>query len=84
MLELKKTLTDKKAKTVLNGFIGISNESKNKPNRLFYNKFILHFYNNLMQQRLDDYDIQIYPTHNEGNLIVGKRFIRPLKSKIYK
>ena len=29
-----KPLTDKKVKTVLNGFIGIVNESKRKPNKL--------------------------------------------------
>ena len=29
-------------------------------------------------------DIEIYSTHNEGKSLVAERFIRTLKSKIYK
>ena len=37
-----------------------------------------------MHKQLDDNDILIYSTHSEGKLIVAERFIRTLKSKIYK
>ena len=33
---------------------------------------------------LKDNDIEIYSTHNEGKSVVAERFIRTLKSKIYK
>ena len=41
-------------------------------------------YNNLMQKWLDDNDILIYWTHNEGKSDVVGRFIRTLKGKINK
>ena len=37
-----------------------------------------------MQKWLDDNDLSMYSTHNEGKSIVAERFIRTLKSKIYK
>ena len=36
-----------------------------------------------MQKWLDDNDISVYSTHNEGKPVVAERFIRTLKSKIY-
>ena len=33
---------------------------------------------------LQDHDIVLYSTHNEGKSVVAERFIRTLKSKIYK
>ena len=33
---------------------------------------------------LQDIDIKVYSTHNEGKSIVAERFIRTLKNKIYK
>ena len=33
---------------------------------------------------LKDNDIEIYSTHNEGKSVVAERFVRTLKSKIYK
>ena len=29
-------------------------------------------------------DIEMYSTHNEGKSVIGERFIRTLKNKIYK
>ena len=43
-----KSLTDKKAKTVLHGLIGIVNESKHKPNKLWVDQG-REFYNKLTQ-----------------------------------
>ena len=37
-----------------------------------------------MQEWLDDDDILMYLTYNEGKSVTAKRFIRTLKSKIYK
>ena len=36
-----------------------------------------------MQIYLDDNDILIYSTHNEGKSVVAERFIRTWRSKIY-
>ena len=37
-----------------------------------------------MKPWLEKKDIEMYSTHNEGKSVVAERFIRPLKSKIYK
>ena len=37
-----------------------------------------------MKSWLQDNDIEIYSTHNEGKSVAGERFIRTLKNKIYK
>ena len=37
-----------------------------------------------MKSWLDKNDIEMYSTHNEGESIVAERFIRTLKTKIYK
>ena len=76
-----KTLEDKKIKTILTGFIKIGNESKGKPNKLcvYQEK---EFYNSPMQKWLDDNDILMYSTHNEGKSVVAERFVRTLISKV--
>ena len=38
----------------------------------------------LCKNILDDNDILMYSTHNEGKSVAAERFIRALKSKIYK
>ena len=42
------------------------------------------FYNNSFKKWLQDNGIVIYSTHNEGKSVAAKRFIKTLKSKIYK
>ena len=42
------------------------------------------FYNRSSKSWLQDNDIEIYLTHNEGKPAVAERFIRTLKNKIYK
>ena len=37
-----------------------------------------------MKSWLEKNDIEIYSTHNEGKSVVAERFIRTLKSNIYK
>ena len=76
-----KPLNDKKSKIVLNGFIGIVNESKRKPNKLSGNQG-REFYNKLMQERLDNNDVLMYSRYNEGKSVVAERFIGNLERKI--
>ena len=78
-----KPLKNKEDKTVLNAFIEIVNESNRKPNKLWADQGG-EFYNKLMQDWLDDSDILMYSTHNEGKSVIAERFIKTLKSKIYK
>ena len=42
------------------------------------------FYNNSFKKWLQDNDIVMYSTNNEGKSVVAERFIRTLKNKIYK
>ena len=42
------------------------------------------FYNNLFKRFLRISDIEMYSTCNEGRSAVAERFIRTLKSKIFK
>ena len=73
-------LADKK---VLHGFIEIVNKSKRKPNKLWVCQG-REFYNKLLKKWLDDNDILMCLTYNEGKSVVGGRFIRTLKGEIYK
>ena len=56
-------MKDKKAKTVLHGFIEIVNKYKCKPNKLWIDQW-KEFYNGFMQKWLDDNGILMYLTHN--------------------
>ena len=42
------------------------------------------FYNNSFKKWLKDNDIEMCSIHNEGKSVVAERFIRTLKTKIYK
>ena len=75
-------LKDKKGKTVLNAFMKIVNEFHRKPNRLWVDQG-REFYNKRMQEWLDNNDILMYCTYNEGKSVIAERFIKTLKSKIY-
>ena len=76
-----KPLTDKKVKTVLDGFIKIINECKQKQNKLWVHQG-KEFHHNLMQKCLDNNNILMYSIYNEGKSVVAERFIRTLKGKI--
>ena len=78
-----KPLTDKKTKTIVHGLIGIVNESKRKPNKLWVDQG-REFCNKLMQKWLDDNDILMNSTYNEDKSVVFEKFVRTLKDKIYK
>ena len=42
------------------------------------------FFNRSMKSWLQDNDIEMHLTHNEGKFVVAERFIRAFKNKIYK
>ena len=54
-----------------------------KPNKIWVDKGS-EFYDAYFKKWLRDNDIVMYSTHNEGKSVVAERFIRTLKSKIYK
>ena len=61
----------------------IVNESNHTPNKSWVNQG-REFYNNLMQEWLDNNDILMHSTNNEAKSHIAKRFIKTLKAKIYK
>ena len=42
------------------------------------------FYNSSFKKWLEDNDIEMYSTYNEGKSVAAERFIRTLKNKIFK
>ena len=76
-----KSSKDKKAKTVLHGFTEIVNESNPKPSRLWLIKEE-YFTIALCKKRVDDNDIIMYSTHNEGKSVVAESFIITLTDKV--
>ena len=76
-------LKDKKGVTIVNAFHKILKESNQKPNKIWVGKGS-KFYNNSFEKWLQDNDIVMYSTNNEGKSVIAERFIRTLKNKIYK
>ena len=80
---LGKPLKDKKFKTVFNDFIGIVNEFKRKPNKLWLDQE-RKFHDSLMQKWLYYNDVLMYLTYDKGNSVVAEGFIRASKDKMDK
>ena len=76
-------LKDKKGISILNAFDKIIKQYNRKPNKIWVDQGG-EFYNNIFKKWLSDNDIIMYSTYNEGKSVVAKRFIRTLKSKLYK
>ena len=78
-------LKDKKGISIVKAFQSILKQSncKQKPNEIWIDKGS-EFNNAYFKKRSQDNDIVMYSIHNEGKSVVAKRFIRTLKSKIYK
>ena len=78
-------LKDKIGISIVNAFQIIlkQSNSKRKPNKIWVDKGS-KFYNASFKKWLRDNDIVMYSTHNEGKSVVAERFIRTIKSKIYK
>ena len=76
-------LKDKKGISIVKAFQIILKQSNRKPNKVRADKGS-EFYNASFKKWLQDNDIVMYSTNNEGKSVVAERFIRTLKSKIYK
>ena len=77
------TLKDKKGVSIVNAFQKILKKSERKPNKILIDKGN-KFYNSSFKKRLKGNDIEMYSIHNEGKPVVAERFIKTLKTKIYK
>ena len=76
-------LKDKKGTTIANVFQSILSNSNKTPGKIWVDKGSV-FYNNSFKKWLQDNDIIVYSTNNQGKSVVAERFIRTLKNKIYK
>ena len=76
-------LKDKKRTSIVTAFQSILKQSNRKPNKIWVDKGS-EFYNASFKKWLEDNDIVMYSTHNGGKSVAAERFIRTLKSKIYK
>ena len=76
-------LKDKKGISIVNAFQIILKECNRKPNKIWVDKGS-EFYSNSFKKWLQDNDIVMYSTNNEGKSAIAERFIRTLKNKIYK
>ena len=76
-------LENKKGISVTNGFNKIIKQFNRKPNKIWVDQGG-EFYNNVFKKWLSDNDIIMYSMYNEGKSVVAERFIRTLKSKLYK
>ena len=72
-------LKDRKGVSIATAFQSILKQSNRKSNKIW-----VKWYNASFKKWLQDNDIVMYSTHNEGKSVVAERFIRTLKSKIYK
>ena len=76
-------LKDKKGVSIVTAFQNILKQSNRKPNKIWVDKGS-EFYNASLKKWLQDNNIVMYSTNNEGKSVVAEKFIRTLKSKIYK
>ena len=76
-------LKNKKGITITNAFQKILKESNRKRNKIWVDK-ASEFYNSSVKIFLKDNEIEMYSIHNKGKSVVVGRFIRTLKTKIYK
>ena len=70
-------LKDKKGISIVNAFQSVLNKSKRKPNKIWVDKGS-ELYNASFKKWLQDNDIVMYSTNNEGKSVVAERFIRTL------
>ena len=76
-------LKDKKGVNIVHAFQKLLDDSKRKLNKIWGHKGS-EFYNNYLKKWLQNNDIVMYSTHNEGKSVVAERFVRTIKNKIYK
>ena len=73
-------LKDKIGITIVNAFPRVSESSKWKANKIWVDQGS-EFYSKSFKSWVNDNDIKIYFTHNEGKFDVAERFIRTLRTK---
>ena len=73
-------LKDKKGATTFNAFEQILKKFNKKPNKTWIDKSI-RFYNNCFEKWLQDKNIEMYSTHNEGNLMLLKDLLKCYRIK---
>ena len=71
----------KKEVTTTNAFHKRLDKSNRKPNKIWIDKSN-EFYNRSMKSFLQNNNIEMYLTHNEGKSVIAERFIRTLRNKI--
>ena len=76
-------LKDKKEASIVDAFQNILDNSDRKPNKIWVDKES-ELCNNSFKKWFKDNDIEMYSVYNEGKSVVPERFIRTLKTKIYK
>ena len=76
-------LKDRKGISIVNAFVKIIKQSNRKPNIIWVDQGG-EFYNNFFKKWLSNNGIIMYSTYNEGKSVVAERFIRTLKTKLYK
>ena len=76
-------LKDKKGVSIADAFQKILDKLERKPNKIWIDSGG-KFYNNSFKKWLKDNDIEMYSIHNEGKSVAAERFIRTLKTKLYK
>ena len=76
-------LKDKKGVSIVDVFQKIFDDSNRKANNIWVDKGG-KFYNSSFKKWLKDNDIDMYSTYNQGKSAVVERFIKSLKTKIYK
>ena len=64
-------------------FKKILDKSNRKSNKIWVN-VVSEFYNRSMKSWLQDNNIEMYSTHNEGKSVIAERFFKTLKNKLYK
>ena len=73
----------KKVENIVNAFKSILKDSNRKPNKIWVGKGS-QFYNNSFKKWLQDNDIVMNSTNNEGKSVIVERLIRTLENEIYK
>ena len=76
-------LQDKKGVSSINILQSIFKKSNRKRNKILIGK-VSEFYNTSFKKWLQENNIVMYSTYNEGKSVVAERFIRTLQNKIYK
>ena len=72
-------LKDKKGLSIVNAFQKLLKQFNRKPNKIWVGKGSEFYNNSFKKWLLQDNDIVMYSTHNEGKSVVAERFIRTLQ-----